>query len=165
MQSLCVLAVGRLCLEPLIENGKAAVNVGNQCIAVIKNRSLHTVVPLHGKAKAFREKANRNVSTSAFLVRRRVNIGGFDDLSGAVIGYGKLLAAKREGKCLPVLFSGNRTCVVVHFGTERLGDCTEGNHGTVVHLFRLCVRKFDDAAIQLHGKLLAQRKFIVTYHG
>ena len=141
MQSLCVLAVGRLCLEPLIENGKAAVNVGNQCIAVIKNRSLHTVVPLHG------------------------NIGGFDDLSGAVIGYGKLLAAKREGKCLPVLFSGNRTCVVVHFGTERLGDCTEGNHGTVVHLFRLCVRKFDDAAIQLHGKLLAQRKFIVTYHG
>ena len=66
-QCLCILTVGRLCFEPLVEHSKVTVNVCNQCIAVIQNSGLHTVLPLHGKAEAFREKTYRNISAALFL--------------------------------------------------------------------------------------------------
>ena len=87
-QCLCILTVGRLCFEPLVEHSKVTVNVCNQCIAVIQNSGLHTVLPLHGQSEAFREKAYRNISAALLLVRCGINSGGLDNLAGAVIGYG-----------------------------------------------------------------------------
>ena len=152
---------GRLCLDPLVEHGKLAVNVAYKRRAVIQHGGLHILIPLHGQSECFGKKAHRNIGASAFFVRRGIKLHGFDGFAHAVRG-GKLLAAERESKRLSVLLSGDCACVVVYLSAERLGNRAEGNHHASVYLFRMCVRKVDIRAVELHGKLTAEFVFIVV---
>ena len=155
---------GWLCLDPLVEHGKLAVNVVYKRRAVIQHGGLHILIPLHGKAEAFREKAHRNIGASAFFVRRGIKLHGFDGFARAVRD-GKLLAAERERQRFAALFRGDCSGVICDLGAEHLGNGAEGNHHAPVYLFRLCVRKVDIRAVELHGKLTAEFVFIALCHG
>ena len=156
---------GWLCLDPLVEHGKLAVNVVYKRRAVIQHGGLHILIPLHGQSECFGKKAYRNISAALLLVRCGINSGGLDNLAGAVIGYGKLLAAERERQRFAVLLSGDCSGVICDLGAEHLGNGAEGNHHVPVYLFRLCVRKVDIRAVELHGKLTAEFVFIALCHG